>query len=164
MIWRLAAEPATGMHDARREGEGMKREYPEGPIVAVGAVILKDERIVLVQRNREPSRGLWTFPGGAVELGEPIHEAVRREALEETGLVIEVGAVATVIDHVVRDARDRVLYHYVIVDYLARPVGGILRAGSDVSDACWATLADVEALEMTGKAQEFARGLLSSSR
>jgi 8-oxo-dGTP diphosphatase len=141
----------------------MQREYPQAPIVAVGAVILDGERIVLVRRNREPSRGLWTFPGGAVELGEAIHDAVRREALEETGLVIEVGELATVIDHVVHDAGGGVVYHYVIVDYLARPTGGTLRAGSDVSDARWATLADVEALEMTGPAQEFARQLLARS-
>ena len=141
----------------------MKREYPQSPIVAVGAVILDGDRIVLVQRNREPSRGLWTFPGGAVELGESIQDAVRREALEETGLVVEVGEVATAIDHIVRDADGQVLYHYIIVDYLARPRGGTLRAGSDVSDARWATLADLEALEMTAKAQEYARQLLSRS-
>jgi 8-oxo-dGTP diphosphatase len=141
----------------------MRREYPQSPIVAVGAVILDGDRIVLVQRNREPSWGLWAFPGGAVELGESIHEAVRREALEETGLIVEVGEVATVIDHIVCDAQGQVLYHYIIIDYLARPVGGTLRAGSDVSDVRWATLADVEALEMTGTAQEFARHLLSRS-
>lgn len=139
----------------------MKREYPEAPIVAVGAVILDGDRVVLIRRNREPSRGLWTFPGGAVELGESIHEAVRREAFEETGLVVEVGELATVIDHVVRDAQGQVVYHYVIVDYLARPVAGTLRAGDDVSAARWATLADLDVLEMTGKAQEFARRLLS---
>ena len=139
----------------------MKREYPQSPIVAVGAVILDGDRIVLVQRGREPSQGIWTFPGGAVELGESIQDAVRREALEETGLVVEVGEVATTIDHIVRDEEGEVLYHYVIVDYLARPIGGALRAGSDVRDARWATLADVEALEMTAKAQEYARQLLS---
>ena len=139
----------------------MKREYPQSPIVAVGAVILDGVRIVLVQRGREPSQGLWTFPGGAVELGESIQDAVRREALEETGLVVEVGEVATAIDHIVRDEGGEVLYHYVIVDYLARPIGGALRGGSDVRDARWATLADVEALEMTAKAQEYARQLLS---
>ena len=139
----------------------MRREYPQSPMVAVGAVIVDGERIVLVQRNREPSRGMWTFPGGAVELGESIQDAVRREALEETGLIVEVGEVATVIDHIQRDDSDQVLYHYIIVDYLARPRGGMLRAGSDVRDARWATLADVEMLEMTAEAQEYARQLLS---
>jgi ADP-ribose pyrophosphatase YjhB (NUDIX family) len=139
----------------------MKREYPQSPIVAVGAVILDGDRIVLVQRGHEPSRGLWTFPGGAVELGESIQDAVRREVLEETGLVVEVGEVATAIDHIARDEDGAVVYHYVIVDYLARPIGGALHAGSDVRDARWATLDDVEALEMTAKAQEYARQLLS---
>jgi len=141
----------------------MKRDYPQAPIVAVGAIILADDRIVLVQRDKEPSRGLWTFPGGAVELGEPIRDAAGREALEETGLEIEVGEVATVIDAVVRDPDRAVHYHYVIVDFYARPVGGALSPSSDVSDVRWATLADVETLPMTNRAQEIARRLLGGA-
>lgn len=139
----------------------MRREYPEAPIVAVGAIILEDSRIVLVRRRNEPSLGLWTFPGGAVELGEPIREAVRREALEETGLVVDVGQVFTVIDNVVPGEQGRTRYHYVIVDFLARPVGGSLQAGSDVDGVCWASLADLEGLEMTEKAGQIARRLLT---
>lgn len=139
----------------------MKREYPEAPIVSVGAVILEGSRLVLVRRGKDPWRGLWTFPGGAVELGEPIRESVQREALEETGLVVEVGEVLTVIDNVVRDEQGRPRYHYVIVDFLARPVGGTLRAGSDVDDACWASLADLDRLEITEKAGQIARRLLA---
>jgi 8-oxo-dGTP diphosphatase len=140
----------------------MRREYPEAPIVAVGAIILEGSRIVLVQRGKEPSPGMWTFPGGAIELGEPIREAVRREALEETGLLVDVGEVFTVIDNVVPDEQGRPRYHYVIVDFLARPVGGTLRAGSDVDAACWASLADLDGLEMTEKAGQIARRLLAS--
>ncbi|MEJ2208913.1 MAG: NUDIX hydrolase [Anaerolineae bacterium] len=139
----------------------MKREYPEAPIVSVGAIILDGGRIVLVRRGKEPWRGLWTFPGGAVELGEPIREAVAREALEETGLVVEVGDVYTVIDNLVPGEGGRLRYHYVIVDFLARPVGGRLQAGSDVDGACWAGLADLDRLEMTRKAGEIARELLA---
>lgn len=138
----------------------MRREYPEAPIVAVGAIILEGNRIVLVRRGNEPSPGLWTFPGGAIELGESIHEAVRREALEETGLAVDVGEVFTVIDNVVPGEPGRPRYHYVIVDFLARPVGGTLRAGSDVDDACWACLVDLDGLEMTEKAGQIARQLL----
>lgn len=138
----------------------MKREYPEAPIVSVGAIILEGDRIVLVRRSKEPWRGRWTFPGGAVELGEPIHEAVRREALEETGLLVEVGGVYTVVDNLVLDEQGRLRYHYVIVDFLARPVGGTLQAGSDVDGACWAGLADLDRLEMTKKAEEIAHRLL----
>ncbi len=139
-----------------------KREYPAAPIVAVGTIILENDRIVLVRRANEPARGLWTFPGGAVALGEGLREAAQREALEETGLQVEVGELATVLDHVVRDEAGRTQYHYVIVDYLAKPTGGVLQPGSDVSDARWASLDDVNALEMTTKAQELACQILSA--
>jgi 8-oxo-dGTP diphosphatase len=139
----------------------MKREYPEAPIVSVGAVILEGSQLVLVRRSKEPWRGFWTFPGGVVELGEPIREAVLREALEETGLQVEVGDVLAVIDNVLRDEQGRPRYHYVIVDFLARPVGGTLQAASDVDDACWASFADLDRLEMTEKAGQIARRLLA---
>lgn len=138
----------------------MKREYPEAPIVSVGAIILDDDRVALVRRSKEPWRGLWTFPGGAVELGEPVRAAVVREAREETGLLVRVGDVYTVVDSMMLDDQARLRYHYVIIDYLARPVGGTLRAGSDVDGACWASLADLDRLEMTEKAGQIARRLL----
>lgn len=138
----------------------MKREYPAAPIVAVGAVILDGDRILLIRRDREPARGRWTFPGGAVELGESLDEAVRREALEETGLQVAVGEVATVIDRVERDDDGGVRYHYVIVDYFACPLGGALQPASDVSDARWVGLEELDGLEMTEKAGAMARRLL----
>jgi ADP-ribose pyrophosphatase YjhB (NUDIX family) len=139
----------------------MRREYPLSPIVAVGVIIQNDDQICLIQRDKEPSKGRWTFPGGAIELGEGLHEAARREALEETGLVVDVGEVATVIDNVVRDDDGSVRYHYVIVDFYATAVGGRLRLGTDVSDVKWASLADVKALDMTEKAQAIAIQLLA---
>lgn len=139
----------------------MRREYPEIPIVAVGVIICCGDCLALIQRAKEPSKGLWTFPGGAVELGESLHDAARREALEETGLRVELGEVATVIDNVVRDETGRVQYHYVIVDYIARPVGGTLQPGTDASQAQWVALADLDALPMTEKAGKLARQLLS---
>jgi 8-oxo-dGTP diphosphatase len=142
----------------------VRREYPEGPVVAVGVIIRQGDRIALVRRDKEPSKGLWTFPGGAIELGESLRDAARREALEETGLQVEVGEVATVIDNIVRDETGSFRYHYVIVDYHARPLGGTLRAGTDVSDARWAGLGDLEDLQMTEKAESVARRLLADSR
>jgi len=144
----------------------MRREYPEGPVVAVGVIIhqrnpILGDQVVLVRRGQEPSRGLWTFPGGAVELGETIRDAARREALEETGLHVDVGKVVAVVDNVVYDEQNRVQYHYVIIDLMARVVGGSLRPGTDVSDARWARLEDVETLDMTEKARELARELLA---
>lgn len=138
----------------------MKREYPETPIVAVGTIIRQGDRLALVRRDKEPSRGLWTFPGGAVELGETVREAARREALEETGLQVELGEVAAIVDNVVRAGNGRIHYHYIIIDFLARPVAGVLQPGTDVSDARWASLSDLDALEMTEKAGELARRLL----
>lgn len=139
----------------------MKREYPSAPIVAVGVIIREGERIVLIQRDKEPSKGLWAFPGGAVELGESLQDAARREVFEETGLIVAVGEVATVIDHVVCDEAGQTRYHYVIIDYMARPMGGTLQPGTDVSDARWFRLADLDDLDMTEKAGQLARQLLA---
>jgi 8-oxo-dGTP diphosphatase len=142
----------------------MKRDYPSAPIVAVGVIIRHDNRIVLVQRGTEPSRGLWTFPGGAVELGESLQEAACREALEETGLYVDLDGVAAVVDNILRDDAGRVQYHYVIVDYLARPVGGTLRPATDASQARWFHLSDLDGVEMTEKAGQLARQLLSGAQ
>jgi len=146
----------------------MKREYPTAPVAAVGAIIRHQDRIVLIRRDQEPSKGRWTFPGGAVETGESLTEAVRREVLEETGLQVEVGEVAAVLDNVLRDERGRVRYHYIIIDYHARPVevlhaAGTLQPGGDVSDARWVCLDDLDGLEMTEKAEELARALLGDA-
>ena len=141
----------------------MKREYPQGPIAAVGVIIRDGDRIVLIRRNRAPSQGLWTFPGGAVELGETLQDAARREALEETGLQVHVEDVAAVLENVVRDERGRIRYHYVIIDFSAYPVGGSLNAATDASAARWVSLADLDGLEITEKAEQLARQLLSRS-
>ena len=141
----------------------MKREYPEAPVVAVGVIIRQDDQIVLIRRAKEPSAGRWTFPGGAIELGESLQEAARREAWEETGLLVQVGEVATVVDNVVRDAGGRVRYHYVIVDYFAQPVEGSLQPGTDVSDARWVRLTDLDSLDMTEKAGQLTRQLLAET-
>lgn len=138
----------------------MKREYPEAPRVAVGVVIRDGERILLVRRNQEPAYGRWSFPGGAVELGESLVDTARREALEETGLQIEVGQVAVVLDAIVVDDDDQVRYHYVIIDYMARVLGGTLCAGSDVSDVLWVGAADLDRLDVTEKASDLIRDLL----
>ncbi len=139
----------------------MKREYPDAPVVAVGVIIRRDDRILLIRRAKEPAKGLWTFPGGAVELGESLREAARREALEETGLHVTVGEIATVFEKVRRDEKGRVLYHYVIIDYFAEPLGGKLRPGDDVDDARWFRLAELDAVKITPLAEKIARNLLS---
>jgi mutator protein MutT len=112
----------------------MSREYPVVPVACVGAVIRTDTGIVLVRRGRAPSRGEWTLPGGAVELGETLEQAVVREMKEETGLDVQVGPVIEVFDRIVRDEDGRVRFHYVIVDYACTAAGGSLRAGDDAVD------------------------------
>jgi 8-oxo-dGTP diphosphatase len=138
----------------------MRREYPEAPIVGVGVILQDGDRILLVQRGREPSRGLWTFPGGVVELGETIRQAARREMLEETGLEIQVGPVVEVLDRILQDEAGRIRYHYVLVDLLAHPLGGTLRVGDDAQDARWLRLDEMPSLDVPDRVVEIARRVL----
>ena len=114
------------------------RQYPERPIVGVGAVIVDEGRVVLVKRKYEPLKGQWSLPGGMVELGETLEAGLAREMLEETGLRVEVGPVIEVFDRIMRDEDHRVRYHFVLIDYLCWPAEGSLQAGSDVEEAIWA--------------------------
>jgi 8-oxo-dGTP diphosphatase len=115
----------------------MKREYPETPLVGVGAVILDQGRVVLVKRKFPPLAGEWSIPGGRLEVGETLREAVVREAHEETGLTVEPAEVLGVYDRLLRDDGGRILYHYVLIDFLCRRLAGELQAGGDADDARW---------------------------
>ncbi len=115
----------------------MNREYPDRPIVGVGAVVVQDGRVLLVRRGNEPLRNQWSIPGGVLEIGETLRAGAAREALEETGLVVEPGPVLDAVDSIFRDAGGRPQYHYVLVDLLCRVVSGALQAGTDVSEAQW---------------------------
>jgi len=137
------------MSDARAD----TRQYPERPIVGVGAVIVEDGKVVIVKRRYEPLAGRWSLPGGALELGETLETAVAREMREETGLDVEVGPVIEVFDRIILDAERRVRYHFVLVDYLCWPVGGQLQAGSDVDEAILVDPASLDAYDLTVKAQ-----------
>jgi len=136
------------------------RRYPERPVVGVGAVIVQDGRVVLIKRRFEPLAGQWSLPGGTLELGETLEAGVAREILEETGLEVEVGPVVEVFDRILLDPDQRVRYHFVLIDYLCRPVGGRLVAGSDVADAVLASPGELAGYRMTPKAVGVAeRGL-----
>ncbi|HEY5177097.1 MAG TPA: NUDIX hydrolase, partial [Terriglobales bacterium] len=111
----------------------MKRDYPEQPIIGVGAVIVDRNRVLLVRRATEPLKGEWSVPGGMLELGEKLHDGLRREVLEETGLHVEPGDVLDVFDSIFRDEQGRTQFHYVLIDYICRAVSGEAKAGSDVS-------------------------------
>ena len=109
----------------------MPRDYPDRPIVGVAAVVIEDERVVLVRRGRPPAYGEWSLPGGAVEPGETLEKAVVREVEEEIGLNVEVVEVVAVLDRIFWDQEGQVQYHYVLVDFLCRKTGGKLQASSD---------------------------------
>lgn len=128
------------------------REYPERPIVGVGAVIIDTGRVVLIRRRYEPLAGQWSLPGGTLELGETLEEAAAREMLEETGLVVHIGPVIEVFDRIIYDDEKRIRYHFVLVDYLCWPISGELRAGSDVEDAVFAAREDIARYGLTSKA------------
>ncbi|HSZ63213.1 MAG TPA: NUDIX hydrolase [Terriglobales bacterium] len=143
----------------------MKREYPESPLVGVGAVIVArnhnvaqhdfrqdDPRVLLIRRGTAPLLGEWSLPGGVLECGETLREAVAREAFEETGLLVEPTEMLGVYERIIRgegirgnaargdvirndDARVR--YHFVLIDFLCHPIGGDLKAGSDAADVRW---------------------------
>lgn len=134
----------------------MKREYPEAPIVGVGAVVVDRGRVLLARRGHQPLKGEWSLPGGAVELGETLEQGIAREVREECGLTVVPLAMVEVLDRIVRDESGRVRYHYVLVDYLCRvagcdlPPGGgsddrgpVLKPASDSLEACWAEREDL---------------------
>jgi ADP-ribose pyrophosphatase YjhB (NUDIX family) len=115
----------------------MKREFPELPLVGVGAIIIEGDRVLLVKRAHPPIQGQWSIPGGVLEVGETVREAAVREAREETGLIVEPGELLGVYDRILRDAERRVQYHYVLIDFLCRPVGGEVLAATDAAEAQW---------------------------
>ena len=115
----------------------MQREFPEAPLAGVGAVIVQKGRVLLIRRGTEPMKGRWSIPGGLIELGETLTEAVIRECAEETGLAVEPVLLVELLDRVYRE-ETRVRYHYVIADYLCRVRSGTARAGSDAAEIYWA--------------------------
>ena len=112
------------------------------PKAAVSALIVRDGKVLFVKRGREPGRGLWSLPGGGIEPGETMREAVAREVLEETSLGVEVGDVAWVYDVIIREDRE-LKYHFVIVCHYASVVSGELAASTDAEEARWVPLEDV---------------------
>jgi 8-oxo-dGTP diphosphatase len=126
----------------------MKREFPEVPLVGVGAIIIEEARVVLVKRAHPPLEAEWSIPGGVLEVGELLREAAIREAREETGLAVETGELLGVFDRVLRDPEQRVQYHYVLIDFLCRRVGGDPVAASDAAEVRWFTPEQLPALNL----------------
>lgn len=126
----------------------MRREFPELPMVGVGAIIIEDGRVLLVKRAHPPMQAQWSIPGGVLEVGEMVREAALREAREETGLIVEPGELLGVYDRILHNAEKRVQYHYVLIDFLCRKVGGELAAASDAAEVRWFTRDELPQLRL----------------
>jgi 8-oxo-dGTP diphosphatase len=135
----------------------MQREFPEVPLVGVGAIIIEGGRVVLVKRAHPPLQAEWSIPGGVLEVGELVREAAVREAREETGLTVEPGELLGVYDRVLRDADQRVQYHYVLIDFLCRRVAGDLAAASDAAEVRWFRREELAGLGMAEDTGEVIR-------
>jgi ADP-ribose pyrophosphatase YjhB (NUDIX family) len=145
----------------------MKREYPERPIIGVGGVIFDGATVLLARRNQDPGKGEWSLPGGAVELGEKVVDALKREIAEEVGLTVAIGGLVRVLDRIIFDEAKRVRFHYVIADYWGRRIAGELRPASDISDARFVPLIQLrdthvhpEVVETILMAEELRKGVM----
>ena len=126
----------------------MRREYPEAPIVGVGAVVVQDGQVLLIRRANEPSRGRWSIPGGTVELGETLAQAAIREVREECRVEVEIGGVLSTFDLIQREENGQIRYHYVLIDLAARYVGGEPVAGTDALEVRWVREAEFDELDI----------------
>lgn len=126
----------------------MKRHYPEQPLVGVGAVIFRGEEVLLVLRGQEPARGVWSFPGGLVELGETLEEALRRELAEEVGITVKILGITAVLDRIYRDPDGAIPYHYVLVDFLCDYEDGELHPDSDITAARFTPLSGLDQFDL----------------
>jgi len=142
----------------------MRRRYPDRPIMAVGAIVVKDGRVLLARRGKQPSYGLWSVPGGAVRLGERLRPATQREIREECGIEVELTDVIEVVERMVRDDGGRIQYHYVIVDYLARWVSGELAPSAEVLEARWVPPEEFPQYQMTAGTAEVIHRMLEAGK
>ena len=130
------------------------RRFPAYPLLGVGGIVFVDDQILLVERGKPPLEGCWSLPGGLVETGERLEDAVAREVFEETGLRVSAESIATVFERIMPDAAGRPEYHYVLVDFYCKVLSGDLRAGDDSRRAEWFDLSALAALPMTAGTRE----------
>ena len=143
----------------------MNREYPDSPLVGVGAIIIDDGRVLLVKRGHPPLAGEWSIPGGVLELGETLRGAAIREAREETCLTVETAELLGVYDRVLRDDDGLTIYHFVLIDFLCRRVAGQAQAADDADEVRWFTAAEAAGLGLAEDTAEVIRlGFQKASR
>jgi 8-oxo-dGTP diphosphatase len=140
------------------------REYPERPVVGVGGVVIADGRALLVRRGHPPLEGEWSIPGGTLEVGEALLDAVRRELAEETGIEVRVGDLIEVFERIFPDGEGRPKYHFVILDYLCQAIRGVARPGSDVTDVAWAAESDLPKYSLTPTATRVVKRAFEMAR
>jgi 8-oxo-dGTP diphosphatase len=131
----------------------LRREYPDAPIVTVGAVVFDGEHVLLARRNKQPNKGMWTLPGGAIEAGETMRQAVEREVREECGLAVQAGEVVDVLDFIFHDQAGRLHFHYVVIEIACRYLGGGISAGDDAAEARWVHPDEFDTLNVPSRAR-----------
>jgi ADP-ribose pyrophosphatase len=131
-----------------------KKQYPHHPRVAVGAIVFKDNRVLLVRRGKPPAKDSWAIPGGSVKIGETLQRAAEREILEETGITIQALDPVFTFEHIERDESGCARFHYVIIDLTAKYVGGEPRAGDDAAEARWLSSKEITTLRVNSKTRE----------
>jgi 8-oxo-dGTP diphosphatase len=143
--------------------ESNDRIYPTHPLVGVGVVTIKDGKILLVKRAFDPGAGKWSIPGGLVEVGEMLSEAGARETLEETGVEVQVLELINVLDMIEAEEGGKVRYHYVLVDFLARPTGGTERLSAEITDLRWVAYEEAKGMDLTKTARRALSELFGGS-
>ena len=133
----------------------LSRQYPKKPVVGIGAIILDGDKILLEKRKNLPSKGKWTVPGGLVDLGETLEQAVIREVKEETGLEVDKPRLVDVVNYISLSEKGAVVYHFVIIDYIVTSNGGKLKAASDADALKWVPFNEVEEYDLTESFRRF---------
>jgi len=138
----------------------MSREYPAFPIPGVAAVTINKGKVLLVIRGKSPNLGKWGIPGGVVEVGETVEEAVVREVYEETNIVVKPIKLITIFDSIGRDSEGKVRIHYVLLEYLCEYVSGEVKAASDAPDAKWFALNEMDSINMMENTRKFVKQVI----
>jgi ADP-ribose pyrophosphatase YjhB (NUDIX family) len=125
------------------------REYHDHPLIGAGILAIENGKVLLIKRGNEPNKGLWSIPGGLVKLGESPEEAAIREFKEETGLNAIIEKLLGIFNIVIKDNEGKIKYHYIVVDYLGKVIGGELKPGSDVLDAKWFDINELKNIQIS---------------